>query len=86
MINRALFVGAAALLLSGTSLAAQGRQQKQVVIPKSVLKTMIASKPRTKAPLGARAGIVLRRNVVGTKPANAGPTSVKQIKAPIIRN
>jgi hypothetical protein len=80
MINRIFFVGAAALILSASSAGAQGQPQKQVVISKAVLKSMVANKPKTKKPLGARAGLVRRSSVVAAKPEKAAPTSVRAIK------
>lgn len=81
MTIRAVFIGAIALVLSATSASAQGQPQKQVVISKAVLKSMVANKPKTKRPLGARAGIVRRASVVATKPENAAPTSVHAVGA-----
>jgi hypothetical protein len=86
MRTRIAFVIGAALLLPASGARAQGEARKQAVISKPVLKAMVANKPKSKAPLGARAGIVPRTNVVTTKPAKAGPTSVYQIKAPVTRN
>lgn len=79
MTIRTVFVGAVAFVLSGSAAAAQGQPQKQVVLSKAVLKSMVANKPKTKTPIGARAGIVRRTNVVATKPEKLPPTSVRQI-------
>ena len=75
MIIRIGCIGAVALVLSTGSASAQGQPQKQVVISKAVLKAMVANKGKSKAPLGAKAGIVRRKNVVAS-PVNAAPTSV----------
>lgn len=79
MIIRTAFIGAVALFLSGGPASAQGQPQKQVVISKAVMKSMVANKRKSKAPLGARAGIVKRKNVVASPPANAAPTSVHAV-------
>ena len=78
------FVGAIALFISASSASAQGQPQKQVIIPKTVLKTMIANKPKSKTQLGAKVGI-RRSTVVTAKPANAAPTSVRQISPGLVR-
>jgi hypothetical protein len=79
MITRILFVGAAALILSASSAGAQGQSAKPVVLSKAVMKSMVSNKPKTKKPLGVRAGLV-RSNVAAIKPANAAPTSVRAVK------
>jgi hypothetical protein len=85
MTIRTVFVGAAALIFSATFANAQAPASKQVVISKAVLKTMVANKPKAKTPLGAKAGIRRSKVVTGT-PANAGPTSVREIKPISKRN
>ena len=80
MIIRIAFIGAAAaLILSPSSAGAQGQTQKQVVISKAVLKSMVANKPKSKTPLGARAGIVRRLTVAAAKSGKEAPTSVREI-------
>lgn len=79
MINRIAFISAAALVLATSSAGAQGQSQKPVVVSKTVLKSMGANKPKSKTQLGAKAGIVRRKSVVASKPANAQPTSVREI-------
>lgn len=80
MNSRIVFIAAVTLVLSSSTSSAQGQPQKQVVISKPVLKSMVANKPKSKSPLGARAGIVRRTNISSTKPMNPSPTSVRQIK------
>lgn len=70
----------AALFVSASGVSAQGQPQKQVVISKAVLKSMIANKPKSKKPLGARIGIVRRASAVPSRPDKAPPTSVREIK------
>ena len=79
MIIRTAFIGAVALFLSASSASAQGVQPKQVVISKATMKSMVAHKPKAKTQLGAKAGIVKRKNVVATKPQIAAPTSVQAV-------
>jgi len=80
MISRIVFIAAVTLVLSVSTSSAQGQPHKQVVISKAVLKSMVANKPKSKTPLGARAGIVRRTTVAATKPILPSPTSVRQIK------
>jgi len=79
MTIRTAFIGAATLVVSASSTSAQGRPPQQVVVSEAVMKAMVANKPKSKTPLGARVGIVRRANVVATKPAQAAPTSVREI-------
>jgi hypothetical protein len=79
MITRIVFIAATAIVLSASLAGAQGQQQKQVVISKAVMKSMVANKPKSKTQLGAKAGIVKRKNVVASKPLNVAPTSVHGI-------
>ncbi|HUQ48375.1 MAG TPA: hypothetical protein VM053_09055 [Gemmatimonadaceae bacterium] len=83
MIIRTAFIGAFALVVSAGAANAQGKATTQVVISKAVLKSMVANKKKSKAPLGARIGMVKRSSVVAAKPQNLPPTSVKGI--PIAR-
>jgi hypothetical protein len=78
-VIRAAGAGIVALVLSATIASAQGKTPKPVVIPKTVLKAMVANKPKSKAPLGAKAGLVKRKGVVAAKPLNQGPTSVREV-------
>lgn len=80
MTIRTAFIGAATLVLLASSANAQGRPPQQVVVSKAVMKSMVANKPKSKTPLAARIGMVRRSSVVATKPGNAAPTSVRQIK------
>ena len=80
MIIRAALTGVVALVVSASAAGAQGQPQKQVVISKPVMKSMIAHKAKSKAPLGAKVGMVKRKSVVQTKPDNLPPTSVKAIQ------
>lgn len=79
MAIRTVLVGAAALVLSAASANAQGRATKPVVVSQAVMKSMIANKPKSKTPLGTRVGIGRKSSVAATKPAQAGPTSVREI-------
>lgn len=78
MIIRIAVIGTA-LILSAGSAGAQGQPQKQVVISKAVLKSMVANKHKSKTPLGAKAGLVTRKTVSAPKPGNLPPTSVREI-------
>jgi len=79
MTIRIAFIGAAALILSGSSAQAQKRPPQQVVLSKAVVNSMTASKSKSKAPLTARLGMVRKSSVVVTKSGQTAPTSVRQI-------
>jgi hypothetical protein len=79
MSIRVFLIGAATLVVSVSSAHAQQQTKKQVVIPKTVLKSMVANKPKSKSQLGAKAGI-RRSKVVAVPPANAARTSVRELK------
>jgi hypothetical protein len=79
MILRITFIAAATLVVSASSAKAQGRPTQQVVLSEAVMKSMIASKSKSKTPLTARVGMVRRSGVVAAKPGQAAPTSVRQI-------
>jgi hypothetical protein len=81
MTIRIAFIGAATLVLSASSVNAQGRPPKQVVISEAAMKSMVANKPKSKTPLTARMGMVRRSHIVAAKPGQAAPTSVREIKA-----
>jgi hypothetical protein len=78
-INRAALAAIAAFVLSTSAVHAQGKSTKPVVIPKAVLKSMIANKPKSKTPLGAKAGIVKRKGVLAVKPQNAPQAAVREV-------
>ena len=84
MTTRTVFIGVAALVLLAASANAQGKVLKPVVVSQVVLKAMIANKPKSKTPLGARVGIGRKSSVVDVKPVQAAPTSVRDI-SPISR-
>ncbi len=78
------------LVLCLTAIAAadvrgQGRPQQQVVLSDSVLKAMIAQKPKTKKPLTAR--IAVMRQSAATDPTakstHAWPATVTEIRKPL---
>ena len=79
MINRTFFLCAAAFICSASAASAQGQQRKQVVVPKTVLKSLVAHKPKTKTQLGAKAGIVTRKGASVAKRPDAIPTAVRQV-------
>ena len=79
MTTRTVFIGVAALVLLAASASAQGKALKPVVVSQAVMKSMIANKPKSKTPLGARVGIGRRANVVAVKPVQLQPTSVSGI-------
>lgn len=79
MTIRIAFIGAATLVLLASSATAQGKPPQQVVLSKAAMKSMVASKPKSKIPLTARVGMVRQSTVVATKPGQAAPTSVRQI-------
>ncbi|HYN80174.1 MAG TPA: hypothetical protein VES88_01620 [Gemmatimonadaceae bacterium] len=80
MTIRIAIIGAAVLVLSASSATAQGKPPQQVVLSKAVMKSMVASKPKSKIPLTARVGMVRQSRVLATKPAQGAPTSVREIK------
>ena len=82
MTIRIAFIAAAALVLSASSAQAQaqGRPRQQVVLSEAVLKSMVANKPKSKTALTARFGMVRKSGVVATKPGQAAPTSVSEIR------
>jgi hypothetical protein len=80
MIIRTAFIGAVALVLSAASAGAQGQSQKQIVISKPVLKSMVANKPKSKTSLGAKIGMVKRKNANPVKQNGAAPTSVREVQ------
>jgi len=80
MTIRNLFIGAAAIILLAASASAQGRQPQKVVLSKAVIKSISANKPKSKIPLTARVGMVRQLSVVATKPGQAAPTSVREIR------
>lgn len=79
-------IGAAALVLSASSATAQGKAPQppqppqQVVLSAAVMKSMVASKPKSKIPLTARVGMVRQSRVTATKAVQGGPTSVRAIR------
>lgn len=79
MITRIGFICAAALICSAESASAQGQPQKQVAVSNAILKTMVANKPKSKAPLGAKVGMLKRKSVVAPKPRTAARTSVREV-------
>jgi hypothetical protein len=54
--------------------------KKDVVISKTVLKSLSANKPKSKKQLGEKAGIVRRTSTLAVNAAESAPTSVHQIK------
>lgn len=80
MTTRTAFIGAAALVLSASSVSAQGKPPKQIVISEAVMKSMAANKPKSKTPLTARLGMIRQARSVTPKPAHGTPTSVREIR------
>ena len=80
MTIRTVIIGAAALVLSASSATAQGKPPQQVVLSKAVLKSMLASKPKSKIPLTARVGMVRQSRILAAKATQVAPTSVREIK------
>ena len=80
MTIRTVIIGAAALVLSASSATAQGKPPQQVVLSKAVLKSMVASKPKSKIPLTARVGMVRQSRILAAKATQAAPTSVREIR------
>jgi len=76
---RIAFIGAATPVLSVSSDNAQGRPAQQVVLSQTVMKSMVANKPKSKTLLTTRVGMIRRSSVVATKSAKAAPTSVREI-------
>jgi len=60
MKTRIVFMAALALAGSAQTASAQGRPQQQIVLSPSVLKSMTAQKPKSKAPLTARIRVMRR--------------------------
>jgi len=79
MTIRIAIIGAAALVLSASPATAQGKPPQQVVLSQAVMKSMVASKPKSKIPLTARVGMIRQSRVLATKAAQGGPTSVRAI-------
>jgi len=79
MTIRTVIIGAAALVLSASSATAQGKPPQQVVLSQAVMKSMVASKPKSKIPLTARVGMIRQSRVLATKAAQGAPTSVRAI-------
>ena len=79
MTIRIAFIGAATLVLSSSTVSAQRRPPQRVVLSEAVMKSMVANKPKSKAPLAARFGMVRWSAVVATKAGQVGPTSVREI-------
>jgi hypothetical protein len=82
MTIRIAFIGAATLVLSASSVNAQGRPPQKVVLSEAVMKSMVANKPKSKTPLTARVGMVRQSRITAVKPAQTAPTSVREI-APV---
>jgi hypothetical protein len=80
MAIRIAIIGAAALVLSASPATAQGKPPQQVVLSKAVMKSMVASKPKSKIPLTTRFGMVRQSRVTATKSVPTAPTSVREIK------
>jgi len=80
MIIRIALIGAVTLVLAASSAGSQGRPPQQVVLTEAAMKSMAASKPKSKTPLTSRVGIVRRSTAATAKAGNAGPTSVREIK------
>lgn len=84
MLTRIAFIVASALAGLAQTASAQGRPQKQIVqivLSPSVLKSMTAQKPKSKAPLGARLR-VMRRAPAATEVAPStprAPTAVREV-------
>lgn len=71
-------MGVATLVLSASTASAQGRPPQRVVLSEAVMKSMVANKPKSKAPLTARLGMVRRSGAVAAKSVQSAPTSVRQ--------
>ena len=67
------------IAVAAPSARAQGHPQQQVVASQSVLKSMIALKPKTKTPLSARIAVMRRPAVAHSSQASAPPATVKEI-------
>jgi len=81
MTIRTVIIGAAALVLSASSATAQGKPPQQVVLSQAVMKSMVASKPKSKIPLTARVGMIRQSRGAAAKAGQAAPTSVAEIRA-----
>jgi hypothetical protein len=80
MTIRIAFIGAATLVLSASSVNAQGRPPKQVVLSEAVMKSIVANKQKSKTPLTSRFGMIRQSRGVAAKPGHAAPTSVREIR------
>jgi hypothetical protein len=79
MTTRIAFIVVKTLIMSASSANAQGRPPQRVVLSQDVMKAMVANKPKSKASLTARLGMVRRSNVAATAPERAAATSVREI-------
>lgn len=79
MIIRIAVIGAIAFASSALAAGAQDPQAQKVVHSAAVMKSMTASKPKSKTPLGARVGVVRRPAVAAKEGKQAAPTSVREI-------
>ena len=79
MTIRIAFIAVTTLVLFASSANAQARPPQRIVLSETVMKTMVANKPKAKTPLTARLGVVRRSAVVATKAGQVGPTSVREI-------
>ncbi|MEO5903671.1 MAG: hypothetical protein ABIQ55_06665 [Gemmatimonadaceae bacterium] len=82
MKARIALVFALALAGSVRTATAQGRPQQQIVLSPSVLKSMTAQKPKSKAPLTARIGTIRRApSALPVAPSPPGaPTAVREVR------
>jgi hypothetical protein len=81
MKTRIAFLIALALAGSAQTASAQGRPHQQIVLSPSVLKSMTAQKPKSKAPLSARIEVMRRApaaTTVAPSPPRA-PTAVRGV-------
>ena len=79
MTIRIAFIAAATLVLAASSANAQARAPQRVVLSETVMKSMVANKPKSKASLAARIGMVRKSGLVATGSGQAAPTSVREV-------
>lgn len=80
MKARIVFAGAAMLVLSTSLASAQVRQPPKIVLSQAAMKSLIARKPRSKAPLTGRIRMVRGSGVTAMPAGNTAPTSVREVK------
>ena len=82
MITRIALLVLCLTTVAAADAKAQGRTQRQVVLSDSVLRAMIAQKPKTKTPFSPRVAAMLQSAAKGStrQSVHTPPASVTEIK------